>query len=313
MNIEKAAALILLLCTAAFGRSYASNGPDVASAQGELQQISRQRVEMSIKVAELNHIYDKSLVLTDDQVHALGDTELRVLYGSLDMLASYTLFSAHDRNAVYVDRMEFILRELERRSIALNENYTALLDAFIATRDFGRATALIKQRRVLADRLLPAVNTDATFDSSAPSEIMVSTDAKSVTLRNVDLNSPFRIIVVSGCQFSRTAVEMIDADPALRGAFARASTVWLAPADRNFNIQEVAEWNRKFPRQQMTFAYKNSLWPGIDFSRIPTFYFFRDGKLVRTYTGWSKNAVPREILEILKELSLLENSEPSQA
>lgn len=296
-------ALAALLCCSS--ACIAATDSAVDATYAAMSDISRSKIDVSAKVSELNRIYDQTLNERLKNVRRLDDISLHALYGALDMLATYTMFAGYERNIHYVDQMEVAFSELRRRSIATDKNYTDLLDAYIAARDFKRAGALSTSSPAIASRALPAIEVQQMFDPAAPAEYVVDADTRALKLKQVNLDLPYRLVIVSGCNFARSAASMIDADPVLRDAFTRAHAIWLAPADRNFDLDEIAQWNREFPRQQITMAYKNSAWKDMDFSRIPTFYFFQEGKLVAEHRGWSKKNGPSAIHEILSRIGVL--------
>lgn len=67
-------------------------------------------------------------------------------------------------------------------------------------------------------------------------------------------------------------------------------------------------WNEELPDQPLTVAYKNEGWPGIDFSSMPHFHFFSEGRLIASYSGWSKGPIHPEIVKALREMDVLEES-----
>ncbi|HTX59458.1 MAG TPA: hypothetical protein VMH02_07220, partial [Verrucomicrobiae bacterium] len=68
----------------------------------------------------------------------------------------------------------------------------------------------------------------------------------------------------------------------------------------------VAAWNRRHPREPMTFAYAESEWPAIDRWELPVFYFFRDGKLAAEVVGWPRGGRKPQILRALQQIGLVD-------
>lgn len=275
------------------------------SAYGKMMEVNLSRGDsIPEKLRRLETVFDESFAPLLKSPERISDDEVRQLYGASDMLASYTMFFDAGRNAAYVGSMGVAFRELRRRSIATDADAGNLFDALVASRRFEEAALLKRSSPALSDKNVPIVAKAADFREDAPAE-MALVSGREFSLRNVNLDARHRIVVVSGCHISEAATKAIDGDPALRDAFARAGAIWLAPADRNFDGQAVQRWNNEFPRQGMTVAYRNETWKGIDFSQIPAFYFYKDGKLVAKHTGWQKRGVPPEIAAALRSMGLL--------
>lgn len=274
-------------------------------AYGKMMEVNLSRGDsISEKLRRLETVFDESFAPLLKRPERISDDEVRQLYGASDMLASYTMFFDAGRNAGYVGSMGVAFRELRRRSIATDADAGNLFDALVASRRFEEAALLKRSNPALSDKDVPAVAKSPGFREDAPAE-MALVSAREFSLRNVDLDARYKIVVVSGCHISEAATKAIDADPVLRDAFARAGAIWLAPADRNFDGQAVQRWNNEFPRQGMTVAYRNEAWKGIDFSQIPAFYFYKNGKLVGKHTGWQKQGVPPQIATVLRSMGLL--------
>jgi hypothetical protein len=124
-------------------------------------------------------------------------------------------------------------------------------------------------------------------------------------LRNVDLRLKNRIIVVGGCHIGRSAIEDITSDARLKAAFLVGNALWLEPAGRTLDLAAIERWDAEFPEFPMHMAYRHADWPEIDFSRSPSFYFFREGRLVAFHQGWLDGQVPRPVEEALQQMQLL--------
>jgi hypothetical protein len=58
------------------------------------------------------------------------------------------------------------------------------------------------------------------------------------------------------------------------------------PASEDISDPAWAKWNREHPIAAMNAVERESDWPGIDTWAMPTFYFFRDGRVVSKVSGW---------------------------
>lgn len=95
------------------------------------------------------------------------------------------------------------------------------------------------------------------------------------------------VVIVSHplCHFSNNAAQAIQSDTYLRAAL-HNRVKWLVPQQLNFDARELAEWNGDHPDQQLSLAYLGNQWPEIRSWATPTFYFFNDGKLISSFSGW---------------------------
>jgi hypothetical protein len=298
-----AASAILIL----FSSPRVSAGSDSpASIYNKMSEVNLSRVDsIQEKVDKLERLFHESFEPLLKNPKNITNEDLRLLYGASDMLASYTMFFNTERNAGYVGNMAIAFRELGRRSVATDEDIGNMFDALMASRRFEEALSLKSSHQALADKLVPAVVRDTDFQEDAPAEMAIASTQGGFSLRNVNLDKDYLIVIVSGCHISEDATKAINASPSLRDAFIKGNAIWLAPADRNFDIQAVQRWNKEFPRQSITVAYRNEAWKGVDFSQIPAFYFYKNGKLIAEHVGWKKAGVPPKITATLRSMGLL--------
>lgn len=301
------AALFGVMLALFMGISHGFETPISDLFNNEMTTISRSETYTGKdKVTKLESIYVKFFAPLLADVRDLDSSSLRTLFQASDMLAYYTLFSDYQSNTNYVTYMQRVFNELKRRSLITAADTANMFDALIAARRMHEAKALKDESISLSKKITPVIKKTRAFDEATAAELVVEQSGSVVKARNVELAADYRIIVVSGCHISQDAVKEIDANPVLREAFLKGNTIWLAPADRNFDLEQIQKWNRDFPRQNITISYKNSSWHGIDFSRIPTFYFYRDGNLIGEHIGWKEGGVPVEITSMLRSMGLLD-------
>ncbi len=121
--------------------------------------------------------------------------------------------------------------------------------------------------------------------------------ADQLDLSKVDL------VVVAGCHMARRAARQLLQDPAAMLLLSDLRVVWMQPVDRSLNVEDVAKWNQDFPEAPMHIAFENSQWRGMDLTALPTFHLLRNGKVVASHRGWSRDgSTPAALLEALENL-----------
>lgn len=111
------------------------------------------------------------------------------------------------------------------------------------------------------------------------------------------------MVVVAGCHMARRATEQLVQDPTAKLLLSDLRVVWMQPADRSLNLEDVAKWNQEFPDAPMHIAFQNSQWSGMDLTALPTFHLLRNGKVVASHRGWSRDGkTPTALIEALQDL-----------
>lgn len=111
------------------------------------------------------------------------------------------------------------------------------------------------------------------------------------------------MVVVAGCHMARRATEHLLQDPEAKLLLSDLRVVWMQPVDRSLNLDDVAKWNQDFPEAPMHIAFKNSQWRGMDLTALPTFHLLRNGKVVASHRGWSRDGtMPAALIEAIQNL-----------
>lgn len=196
------------------------------------------------------------------------------------------------------------LDELHRRDGVSDRQALFAHHLFMTARQFDRADVLRKRHPQARLPHLPPIRSDASFDPSAPAVYSLEGNGEGFRLHNLHLDRQRSIIVVAGCPISRNAARDIQADPALRKAFADGNVTWLGSADA-LHLDEVRQWNEALPHAPLLVVHGQQQWPGLDFTAHPTFHFFVDGELVASHSGWSPEGAPEPVIDGLKAMGLL--------
>jgi len=204
---------------------------------------------------------------------------------------------------IYVAHMELDLNVLRNRHEASDTQYYQLYQAELGSRLFAQARELEQSHKSLVNPHLHSGHGDVTISSvmapvpllrdesgdgrAGPTDLVLTPDGRVLGRRVVLLKAPAQVIVVISplCHFAQGGIHDIESDPALGTTFQRHA-IWLVPPIGEPSFESVTEWNRVHPRSQMTFAYSLDEWWMLDRWETPTFYFFKDGKLVSEIVGW---------------------------
>ncbi|PWK92032.1 hypothetical protein [Fulvimonas soli] len=174
------------------------------------------------------------------------------------------------------------LAELQRRRMIGDGDYAGLYRVLVASRRLDEATALARQRPGMQVDAVPAMPPTPAPPQGQPTALRVDASGRHMRRQAFDLSGPWRIVVVAACHFSEDAARDIVADARLRPLFAERA-IWLASQGTSFAA--AAEWNRRFPDQPINIAWQDSEWPMLDDWGMPTFYVFRQGRLVDRWSG----------------------------
>lgn len=193
--------------------------------------------------------------------------------------------------------MQRDLDELHRRGLDRDDDWQAMYDLDIADRQFDRARELVARHASLPP--VPPLTDDAQ-DAGSPS--MLSVEASGNLHRETfdAHDGATRIVVMAGCHLAADAASHIDADATLGPVF-RQHAVWLGSQLESFD--DVRAWNSTHPQQPMHVAWRNHEWTQLDYQRwpMPTFYVFRDGRLLGKVTGYQ----PDPLRKLLAQAGLV--------
>jgi hypothetical protein len=113
-----------------------------------------------------------------------------------------------------------------------------------------------------------------------------------------------QVLVVSHpkCLFSQNARAFIEASAELSTLFSQHST-WIMPQDGNLYIEDVYQVNQEslFP---FHYVYKEKEWPEINRWDTPSFYFYKDGELMYSFSGWPQEGNKERLMKGLEVIGL---------
>lgn len=304
MNIIKAAALT---CVVGVCCGWACvNAPLMPQYDSVMMGISRSKIDGLEKVDKLTIQYDRQFAIHEGELKTLSHDDVLAMFRSANMLASYTMFFRTKNNPRFLTAMEAAFSEMQRRGGLPAETASDMAGAYIAARRFADANRIITANTATDLPTLPDEIAKHNFVEGRPAVYSIDAASDLISLENVDAASGDVIVIVAGCHFARDAAQDIAATPSLRQAFGKARTLWVSPADRQFDPEQLKAWNKEFPDHPMRVAYSHAPWKGVDFSQVPNFYFYRNGKLIAQHAGWKKGAPPQPVLSALRRMQLLD-------
>ena len=215
--------------------------------------------------------------------------------------ASMTAFYIADR--LYADDLSDVVSELERRNVATDTQRVKLFHVLVQLRDFTKARSLLGKHPDLEVEALPAIPLD--FNSVGKIAFDSSAEEGNYRLESVsfDIFSGSHLVIVAHplCQFSRNAVDALEADASFASMFS-SQTIWLAPVDGRLHLKQIREWNVLHPQAHIIQARHESDWPMITEWATPQFYALRDGRVIGHVAGWPKEGSKQELLVLLEKL-----------
>ncbi len=214
---------------------------------------------------------------TSDRLRSFSHADLRLLKRAVENAVSYV------PNPTHIAQLQMDLVEMQRRGMVEDKDYARLHQALIASRDFDAAHALVRTHPNMGVDIVPAFRGPASMPGKQPTALTVNAQDGTMARQAFDLSTALRIVVVASCHFSRDAARAIEADAQLRPIFA-SDAIWLASQNEYFS--SVTEWNRELPNQPIHIAWQDSEWSMLDSWAMPTFYVFRNGRLVKKFSGW---------------------------
>jgi hypothetical protein len=235
-------------------------------------------------------------LLDGDSVRNLGATldshDLGLLYRATLRLPS--------QDFVSLDDARVLLDALDSRGEATTSRIVALFDALVEARRFDSAERLAADFPAAGIERLPLRNFAEDAEAHPNAMLWVSEDGSEMSRTRLELDKDLHIVVVAGCHFAKDAVTAISANPELESWF-HAQATWLAPQGET--LAEVAAWNRQFPRQPIQIAWRQAEWPQINSWAMPTFYVFRDGRLLEQWQGWAPDSGMQQLRQHLASVA----------
>lgn len=255
--------------------------------------------------ARIGTAFDTLLPETGDRaaLQRLDDHDLRLAYRAA---ATANFYIASPQR---VATMQTIFGVLETRGLGSQQDPLQLQRILVSARMFDEARRFADAHPDARLPSLPAFTQSRNFSAGQPTVWRMAQDGNTWVRSAIDLN-PVQIIVTAGCHFAEDAARAIPQDPVLGPVFQRHAR-WLSPAPGRENIDEVRDWNRQHPNARMDMVHDRAEWPMFERWIMPTFYIFKDGKIVDSVSGWPPQPTREHLIAALARAGLLPAGAPS--
>ncbi|MCH9692084.1 MAG: hypothetical protein K0U59_08510 [Gammaproteobacteria bacterium] len=275
--------------------AWADNNLSIKNAYHHLEEIY---FSMEYSTANKNKfaekIYSQKLKASLTNIE-LGKLDTEALE---DLFQSIKLINFYNNKIKYTEDMQKLLQYLTQNDSTKKHHYIALQEAYIATRQFEAAKNMLEEQKIDYLQTIPKINTAKNLSSSEPTIWEIKGESLSQRAFNIPQKGPF-ILVVSHplCGFSNSVSKYINRHKPLNNIFSTYS-IWLSPPEGSLNLEHFQRWSQTYPKFSMGLMDKTPPQAGLGFSQTPIFYFFLDGKITSSLTGWPHDGAHAASLKI---------------
>lgn len=184
-----------------------------------------------------------------------------------------------------------VFNGLEEKGWANDKTIELMHRFYLTIRDFDEARVF---RRKHPQHGLPAPPPIIPMSSIPPDDartvLAFLNSGLALQRETVNIDTGAKVIVIADpqCHFFRDAVDAIDSDQRLSEAMNKAA-IWLTTPFKSLTDGAVFDWNQREPAYAFRYVEYKSDWPEMNAWGSPTFYFFRDGRLMKKVAGWAMN------------------------
>lgn len=205
--------------------------------------------------------------------------------------------------------MQAVFDELQARDMASQQNHLQLHRVLVSARMFDEARRFADAHQDAHLPSLPALNDAGDLPTGHPTVWRMDEGGKSWSRSAIDLD-PVQIIVTSGCHFAEDAARAISSDPLLGPVFQHHAR-WLSLPPGSESFDDVRNWNLQYPNASMDMVHDRAEWPMFERWIMPTFYIFKNGKIVDSVSGWPPQPTREHLIAALARAGLLPAGTPS--
>lgn len=269
-----------------------------ASAQSQVDSLSIINKDHSLapaeKIAMLSAEYDRIYEKNEENIDNLSNETLIGMFKASDMLSNYTLLKGRASSLHYVRIVNLTISELNKRGLVDASHYRAAMRTNIASRQFQEA-------KLLADisplELSPSLQAMPSYGR----RIILVGNQQNASVESVSIDEGIRLVIVSGCNVAAKAIQDIVSNSQLLKSVEDADALWLMPPTSYLDLEMMSGWNSSYPSQPIQMAFDSSEWPEIDFTIIPNFYIFKNGRVVDNISGWNESEKSNELQSLLNK------------
>lgn len=221
--------------------------------------------------------------LSTDVLRAYPPESLRLILTALDDVAFYS-----HGDPAYVDREAKVFDELSARRVQTKDDVEKMFQRELSARHFERAAELKRRFPEVVLWDVPTIVDESRGATGAYAVYDISADAKTASIKSLAIGSGPKIVVAAfgGCPVTARAMKYARSDARITDAL-RSLGILLTV---RFEPDGVALLNSQGLPMRAYVARSQKDWPAIDFSRSPTFYFLKDGKVVYQFVGWGPDS-----------------------
>lgn len=285
--------MITIVAAAMFGATtLLQGGPEPFNTAGELMSAYEQTTLNAYQRAAAEEYTGPLLVADHQKAFARLSANLNEL--SLADEDLHRFFTMGVRHAFVVETddavssVAHLYDQLVRRNIATSDDVESLYRLLIANRRWAGADELAATRSDVGLKPRPAIQSTA---RRTEYRYGYSPSVDGAWLRETPLmdhaGTGLVVSVHPSCQFSRDALDAVFADKGL-APLMREAVLLLSPYTDTLD-GKVAAWNAAHPDQPMRYAIHKRDWPEISYWGTPSFYFLKDGEVLKKVVGWRKD------------------------
>jgi hypothetical protein len=260
------------------------------------------------KLARMEEVFANVLDLVDGtQIENLSDPDVEDFFEASMLLAGYSNAPNHVR------QMRHAYNELERRGSSSRGQGKRMRDQYVAARMIEDAIAFAFERPDLDLKRIPRFVEPAS-PQSRPRLWQLAANGSSLESHTFQMDRDAAVVVVASpwCSFSNAASIAIANDSELSMLMAQHST-WVLAQMSVPDFEDIRKWNETFPGRPLQMVDRNADWPDINLWETPVFYFYRDGGIVSTVTGWPDATQLERLREGFSSLGLTSGRPGSSA
>lgn len=230
------------------------------------------------------------------QLAQLSASDLVLLFDGLTMLAMQSLDEQviSEQQRVYA---QMRVRQIDTRR-GLDES---LLRPLMGLRMFDAITTLQARYPHLQAVKLPQVEDSLGKDFVGRSVYRYDVSGSRLVREEFRFAQGKQLVMVvnSGCQFSRDAMDRLSRDTGFAQLAQAANLILLTPPASAAPHFLLEQWNRKHPEWPLRVASNRREWLEIDARAVPLFYLFENGKLIHKEVGWRGDATLAALRKML--------------
>lgn len=207
---------------------------------------------------------------------------LKLLLESLNNLSFYS------RGAQpHLARQESVFEELLKRQSTTSGDVQDVFQRYLAARLFNRAKVFKVRFPNVALWDVPAIIEPNDMVDGLHRVYDISSDSRTATVRHLPVASGQKVLIaaINSCPVTAEALKYIESDK----IFLQTLQVYGMILTIRFEPGGVAYRNSITTAARTYVAYSEADWPDIDFSKSPTFYFLKDGKIMHQFVGWDSS------------------------